>query len=120
MQEFTLEDDSVAEYINENFILVSINITDDDTIIYKGKQSSGVDFAKAIGYNFYPSSLFFSKDMKLLYGAAGYKNEIEFMTILEYMHEGAFKRMSLDEYKKSIDYQDDMLNQIEDRREHVR
>ena len=64
MQEFTLEDDDVAEYLQEHYEVIHINVSLKDSITYKGSKSGGICLAKKIGYDFYPSVLFLDKDLK--------------------------------------------------------
>lgn len=120
MEEFTLESDEVKEYIDENFRLFPINITTDKKITYKGKTTTGLDFAIKIGYNFYPSTLFFNQKGELDYAAAGYINEQDFLLILKFIKSGAFHNMDLESYQKSIGYVKDSENEIVDERRHER
>lgn len=120
MQEFTLDDDDVKEYIAQNYILVKINVSLKDTITYKGKISGGICLAKHIGYNFYPSILFLNKNADIEYASVGYKNETEFLVILQYFKSDAYKNQSLKEYKKYISYKKSSSDEIQDTRQHVR
>lgn len=120
MQEFTIEDEDIEKYIQENYIFLTINISSNDQVIYKSKKTTSLDFAKSIGYNFYPSSVFMGSDSKIVYAIPGYKNELEFMAILEYVKSDTYNIMDYESYKKKIDYKDSDQNQIEDKRKHVR
>ena len=118
MQEFTLEDDDVAEYLQEHYEVIHINISLKDSITYKGSKSGGICLAKKIGYDFYPSVLFLDKDLNIEYASVGYKDELEFLVILNYHHNDFHKKMSLNEYKKSIGFTKDLDAQIQDPRKH--
>lgn len=120
MQEFTLEDKEVERYISENYILISINISLEDDVIYIGKRSSALDFAKSIRYNFYPSSVFMDSNSKIIDGYPGYKNEIEYMTLLHYMNSNLYSTMNFELYKKKIGFAYDDTNLIKDTRKHER
>ena len=118
MQEFTLEDDDVNEYLQENYEVIHINVSLKDDVTYKGTQSGGICLAKKIGYDFYPSVLFLDKNSDIEYASVGYKDELEFLVILNYHRKGFHKKMSLNEYKKSIDFTKDLDSQIQDPRKH--
>ena len=94
MEEFTFDDDMVKEYLDKNYIFISINVSLNDRIIYKGKESSGKHFAKKIGYTFYPAVLFLDKNEKILYVSLGYKEESDFLIILKHVHQGKHKKSS--------------------------
>jgi thioredoxin-related protein len=120
MQEFTIEDENVDKYIKENYIFITINVSLDDQITYKSRKTTGLDFAKSIGYNFYPSSVFIGTNSEIVYATPGYKNELEFLSLLEYVKYDMYDEMSYESYKKKIGYKNSDQNQIEDKRKHVR
>jgi thioredoxin-related protein len=49
MQEFTLEVDDVAEYLQEHYEVIHINVSVKDSITYKGCKSGGGCLAKKVG-----------------------------------------------------------------------
>jgi len=120
MQEFTLDDDDVKEYIKKNYTLIKINVSIKDTITYKGKVSAGLCLAKRVNYNFYPSTLFLDYKGNIAYATVGYKNESDFMVILKYYKSGSYKKQTLKEYKLSIHYTKNNSDEIKDTRKHVR
>ena len=99
MEEFTFDDDDVKNFINKHFHFVSINVTTDHDILFEKQHMEGLDFAKEVGYNFYPSVLFLDKDGEILYASVGYKEEKEFLLILEYIQTRSYKTLSFDQYK---------------------
>lgn len=116
MQEFTLDDDEVKEYMDKNYKLIRINVSLKDTITYKGKVSGGICLAKRIGYNFYPSTLFLDDKENIKYASVGYKNESEFLVILKYIKGNFYKKLSLHEYMKKIGFKNNQPNEIKDTR----
>jgi thioredoxin-related protein len=121
MEEFTLEDETVQQYINENYTIIHINVSYKETFIYKGKRSGGHALVKKLGYAFYPSSLFLNDKGDVTYPAVGYKNEYEFLVILKYFKEDIYKKMSLSKYKEKIGFNEKNLDdEIEDKREYAR
>ncbi|WP_345970099.1 MULTISPECIES: thioredoxin family protein [Sulfurimonas] len=100
MYEFTLGDDKVSSLIQASFELVDININDDDTVMFKEFRGSGHDFAKHVGYNFYPSSLFLDADGEIIFAAPGYVEEKDFFKMLDYVSSGAHKSMTYDSFNR--------------------
>lgn len=120
MQEFTLEDETIDEYLKERYEIIQVNVSLKDSITYKGKKSGGICLAKNIGYDFYPSALFLNKDADIEYASVGYKNESEFLVILNYVRDDFYKEMSLREYKKQIGFSNNLDAEINDPRRHNR
>ena len=118
MQEFTLEDDDVAEYLENNFQVIQINISHKDTYIYKGEKSGGICLAKRIGYDFYPSALFLDDGGDIKYASVGYNDDSEFLVILHYIYSHSNSSMKLDTYKEKIGFQKSQDNDIIDPRKH--
>lgn len=108
MIDFTLNNDVIKKYIKKNFIYEHINIRENDVISYKKFKGNGREFAKHVGYAFYPSSLFFDKNKEIIFGEAGYidsnamSNERRFYTILHYIHSKAYKEKDFDHYTFEI------------------
>ena len=81
MIEFTFDDDIVIKEL-KNFVFVDVNIKLPGRITYENFEGTFKEFAIDIGFNFYPSSLFFEKNGELMYGQPGYIEEKEFNTLL--------------------------------------
>ena len=84
MIEFTFDDDKVKEELKK-FVVVDLNIRNSGKISYQGFEGTFKEFVVDIGFNFYPSSLFFEKSGELMYGQPGYIQEKEFLTLLQEM-----------------------------------
>ncbi len=109
MLEFTLNNDIIKEYLTKYFIYEHINIRDRDLIRYKDFKGNGREFAKHVGYDFYPSSLFFDENKEIIFGEAGYinskisPNEKRFYTILYFIQSKAYKKQDYDDYLFDIE-----------------
>ena len=74
------------------------------------KWGDGIAFAKLFKTNFYPSSVFFDKNGKMIFLEIGYHdnnampNEIRFLNILKFVSSSSYKKVDFDEYmfKKGI------------------
>jgi len=83
MEEFTFDDENVEKKIKKDFIFVDINVKDQGEVLFNNSKMSKVEFAKKIGYDIYPSCLFFDKNGELVYDEVGYKDESKFLKTLE-------------------------------------
>ena len=100
MREFTLEDENIAAVLKKAFLFVHININEKDDVTFKTFKGDGKAFAKKVGYNFYPSSLFFDAKADLIFAAAGYIEENDFLMMLTYVDSGAYRTMKYDIYRQ--------------------
>ena len=104
MREFTLENEIIKSFIDKHFIFVHINVSENDSVIYKDFHGSGRNFAKRIDYDFYPTSLFFDNNAEIIYGEIGYRdnkitpNENRFFSILNFIKSKAYKSMDYEDY----------------------
>lgn len=86
MIEFTFDDAKVKKELKE-FTIVDVNIKLPGKIKYQEFEGTFKEFVVEIGYNFYPSSIFFEKSGEIMYGEPGYIEEKEFYKLLQEMKE---------------------------------
>jgi len=109
MREFTLQNDVVKAYISKHFIYQHINVSKGDDVIYKGLTTKAKKFAQKIGYDFYPTSLFFDEDAEIVYVSVGFmdgrklSHEEKFYKILHFIDSDSYKKMDFDEYQFETD-----------------
>jgi thioredoxin-related protein len=82
MIEFTFDDKVVKKILKKNFLVIDIDVRKEGTVIYKDFTGTNKEFAKHIGYNFYPSSLFFNANANILLAQRGYVDEKTFTKML--------------------------------------
>jgi len=105
MREFTLENEVIKQFIEKKFIFVHINVYEKDYVLYEEFKGNGLEFAKEIGYNFYPSSLFFDNEGEIIFAEVGFienknfSNEERFFKILNYIDSKSYLKMDYDEFK---------------------
>ncbi len=105
MREFTLENEVIEEFIEKNFIFIHINVYEKDSVKYDGFRGNGLEFAKEIGYNFYPSSLFFADDGEIIFAEVGFidkqsiSNQERFYKILNFIQSRSYENIDYSEYK---------------------
>lgn len=101
MHDFTLDDDKVKAMLLTRFHFVSINVYEHDTVVYKGTDSSAKAFAKKIGYDFYPSSVFMDPHADIVFAAAGYIEEKPFLSILKFVAQKAYLTQNYETFKQT-------------------
>jgi thioredoxin-related protein len=101
MIEFTLDDDRVKSLLEKKFIFVHMNIREKDHITYKKFEGNARAFAKEVGYDFYPTSIFFDDKNEIVYAAPGYQDEERFYAILNYVDTESYKRIGFKTFKKT-------------------
>ena len=99
MIEFTLPDAEIAQKIKKNFIFVDIDIGDSGKVTFDEFKGNRQEFAKYLGYNFYPSAVFIDKNKDIVYGEAGYKDEEKFLKILRFVESHSYEDMDIDDFK---------------------
>ena len=108
MKEYTLIHDKVSAFIKKHFIYIYINVSKNDVVKYQGFLGSGNDFAKEVGYNFYPTSLFFDNDKEIIFSEVGYvdceeiSNERHFFKVLNFIQSKAYEEIELNAYTYTI------------------
>jgi len=109
MVEFTLENEIIQDFTNKNFVYEHINVYDNDNITYKEFKGSGRQFAKSIGYDFYPTTLFFDANAKIVYSEVGYRdnqknpNEEKFLRILNFIDSKSYNSMDFEGFEFQIE-----------------
>ena len=99
MIEFTLPDEKIVQKIKKKFIFVDIDIKDSGDITFDGFKGSRQDFAKELGYNFYPSTVFIDKNKEIVHAVAGYQDEEEFLKILRFVESHSYEDMDIEDFK---------------------
>lgn len=108
MKEFTLDDETIKTLIKKKFLFVHINVYEKDRVMYKDFVGSGRDFAKFLGFDFYPTSLFFDKNNDVIYRAVGYHDENEFYRVLEFIETKSYLKMDYDTFENNSDFKKDL------------
>lgn len=101
---FTLDDDLVKPLLEKEFAYIHINISEKDEVHYKDFKGSGREFAKLIGYNLYPTSVFIDTNNEIVFIAPGKREEGPFLNILNYIISKSYKKMDLESYENMIDF----------------
>ena len=109
MREFTLENEIIKAFIDKNFIFVHINVYEKDSVKYQSFRGNGLEFAKEIGFNFYPSSIFFDDEGEIIFTEVGFvdtesmPNEERFYKILNFIQSKSYEKMQYSDYKFKLE-----------------
>lgn len=98
MENETFSDDAVAEYLNNNYIPVSIDAESQQRILFNGQRMTEEEVASALGVEGYPTNIFLSSDGDPITVAPGYLPPDRFMKVLSYIAEDYYTHMEWDEY----------------------
>lgn len=111
MDRQTYGNQSIAEYINENFYAVKLDAEQKEQItlgeqaydfVAKGRRGYHEYAAYLLsGKMSYPSTVFLGEDMKPLGVIPGFIKPGQFSHLLSYVHEEAYTSQTLDEYMKA-------------------
>ncbi len=105
MREFTLENEKVEAFVSKNFIFIQINVYEKDSIKYKEFRGNASEFAKEIGYDFYPTSIFFDYEGEIIFSEVGFidsdkePNETRFYKILNYINSRSYEKIDYEDYR---------------------
>ena len=99
MSEISLDNDINRALIKKKFLFVHINIDDKDKVTYKEFVGSGRNFAKDIGFDFYPTSLFFDNVGRVVHEAVGYHDEKVFYKVLKFIYTKSYEKVNYDTFE---------------------
>jgi thioredoxin-related protein len=85
MEEFTFDDSKVKQMIKKHFLFVNINVRDDGNVSWLTFKGNKMNFAKHIGYDMYPSSIFLDENAKVVFDEIGYRDEVKYLKTLQFV-----------------------------------
>ena len=100
----SFNDQEITKQINRDFILVDLNINDNDSVIHNDFEGSIHRYAKSLNINFYPSNIFIDRDNEVIFNLKGYRDKEKFSTVIEYISTKAYKKMSLESFIDEKDF----------------
>jgi thioredoxin-related protein len=104
---FQLDEKEISKAIQKDFVLLDINRDDDETISYQDFNGTNRQFLKALGVDFYPSMVFINGcGNKIIYDVTGYRDPKKMMTILDYISSKSYKKMTLEDFRDELFFED--------------
>ena len=107
MIKFTLQDDEIAKEIDTKFVYVDLFTGDKGNVIFKGFKGDRRAFAKHIGYDFYPTSLFINEKKELVNVTPGAREQDFFIDVLNYVSTKQYLSMEFETYLDNLDLERD-------------
>ena len=108
MIRFTLADDEIKHKIDTKFVYVDIYIAEPGIVSYKGFQGTRRAFAKFLGYDFYPTSIFLDPQGKMVQATPGAREQDFFINVLNYVSTQAYKESEFETYLDTLDFERDL------------
>lgn len=102
MDRETYANKEVARYINDHFVPVKINGESKDPLELPSGTSNGATLARSFAITGYPTTWFLDATGKKLDRIPGYAKPEQFIIVLKYFGEGAYKTQSWEEYYKKM------------------
>ena len=100
MKNRTLMNPQVKNYIDKNFVLIDINIDDNEKVIFENVSYSKKDFANELDIDLFPTVIFFDQNAEVTYTARGHRKIKRFQKILEFIHTKSFEKVDFFDYYK--------------------
>jgi len=91
---------AVASYLQAHFVLVKLNAESAAPLTYKGEKYSEQDFARALGVDGYPTTLFLKADGDPITKYPGYADASKFRDVASFIAEDHYLSKKFDEYVK--------------------
>jgi len=100
MDKDTYSDKKIAKYLGEKYVLARLNAESTDSVSYHGMKVSNPEFAAGFKVTGYPTILFFEPNGDFITVVPGYLPPDKFIYVAKYIGDGAYKKMSWEEYRK--------------------
>ncbi|MCK4442664.1 MAG: thioredoxin fold domain-containing protein [Sulfurovaceae bacterium] len=105
--EETIDSKKIQQEIKKDFLLLSINIDDDEIVAYQGFKGNNHKFAKEFGVTLYPTLIFIDGNNKAIYLTVGYRKKEELSKILEYIRSKSYKTMEFETFKTNLEFKEE-------------
>lgn len=101
MERETFPDSEVQKELKRNYYLYRLNGESNETIKYDGRKWTKAEFTKAFGIKGFPSTIFLNFNSKPITVLPGYVDAKTFASILKFIGDDLYTKMTFEEYLKS-------------------
>ncbi len=101
MEKETFPNSEVQKELQRNFYLYRLNGESSETIEYDGRKWTKAEFTKAFGIRGFPSTIFLNFNSKPITVLPGYVDAKAFASILKFIGDDLYTKMTFEEYMKS-------------------
>ncbi|MEE9553727.1 MAG: thioredoxin fold domain-containing protein [candidate division Zixibacteria bacterium] len=102
MDKETFAEETVAKYLNENFVIIKVNAESKETVITADGSLSERALSKSFGVRGYPAYWFLKPDGEKISNIPGYVPADKFIIVLQYFAEGHYETKTLKDYFNSL------------------
>jgi len=102
METETFANDTVAEYLNNNFIAVTIDAESEKQVTYNGRNMSQQELASTFGVQGFPSHVFLNQAGEPITLTPGFMPADRFLNVLSYIADDHYQTMEWEEFMESI------------------
>ena len=107
MIKFTLGDDEIHKEVAEKFVYVDMFTGDEGVVSFKNFRGTRRDFAKFLGYDFYPTSIFVDSKNNVVNATPGAREQDYFINVLNYVSSKQYQTMEFETYIDTLDFNSD-------------
>lgn len=100
MDASTYKNSEVEKYIADNFIAVKLNAESPEKASFMGENYTEQQLAQGFGVTGFPSTIFFDEKQQPITVVPGYLDDKQFLNILKFINEGAYKNQKFEDYIK--------------------
>ena len=104
---FTLGDTEIKKEIDEKFVFVDLYTKEPGIVVFKGFAGSRRAFAKYLGYDFYPTSIFIDSNSEVVNATPGAREQDFFINVLDYVSTKQYIEMEFETYLDILDFNSD-------------
>jgi thioredoxin-related protein len=104
MDEEVYANSTVKKYLASKFVLVKLNAESENKHIFQGREYSEMELAYIFGVEGFPTTIFIREDMQPITAVPGYFPADVFMTILTFIGDDYYMKMTFDDYLKELGY----------------
>lgn len=98
MDTTTYTNKKISEYLKKNYVIIKLNAEGDEKIMYAGQTLSPAEFAKGMGVNGYPATLFMKSDGQPITLLPGYAEPDRFIHVLSFIGENHYEKKKFADY----------------------
>lgn len=94
----TYSDKAISEYLEKNYIIIKLNAEANEKISYAGQSMSPAEFARGMGVNGYPATVFLKSNGDPITLLPGYAEADRFIHVLSFIAENQYEKKKFADY----------------------
>ena len=90
--------DSVAPYLQKNYVLIKVNGESQEKLNYKGEKMTAAGFAQGFGVSGFPTVIFLESNGDAITKVPGFIDAQNFLPMITFFGDDHYKKMTWEEY----------------------